>query len=145
MPLLVFDKRPVVIVILDYFIFRRVVRFFRDPPSKFGMIGVDTRVYDRDRNPASAIIRPGVAYIQIIDVILKVIVSVADRVVRRRSVMYFVALLVGYRCRLHLIVDRHFIQILAVAVVLVNVRYRNAVGKRKRCESAVFYKTQFCA
>ena len=153
MTLLVLHQRPVVgavfqHVILHDLILGGVVGILADAPRKLGVIRVDTRVDDRHRDPRPHGSVPDVAHVEVVQIGLTVVVGVAHGVLRTGGEMLASRSLPVARQKiadLGLVVQRHIFYVLTVLTILVDIEYRDPLGKGQRREASVLGDTELRA
>ena len=143
--LLVLDQRPIVgtvrkEIILNDLVLRCIIGVLTDASGELGMIGINTRIDHRDGHPGTLRGCPNVPQIHIVQIGLKRIGTVRNRVLRTRgktlSVLLCRVLLQREIADACLIVDGHLREDLQISIVLANVKKRNALGERKRSKGA---------
>ena len=133
MSLFILNKRPVISaavssgIVLDYFILCRIIRILADTPCKFGMVGIDTRIYYRHGYTACARIVPDIFQVEIIEICLKIICAVANGILRTHGNAPRIRFLFGKLTDIYAVVRRHGRKLAEIFIRRINIDYRCAL------------------
>ena len=148
-PLLIFDQGPIIRavfknVILYNLIFRGIVGKLADPTCKFGMIGINTRINDRNRNSRALGLTPRLSDIQVVQICLAFVQRIAHRIMRADSCSLSHVLALYNIGDSYGIIRRHFLYVCPIQVISIHVENGFFLGQIQNGKTTVHADSQCC-